>query len=176
MKRFLGLMVAIVLFLPFVVSAKDELVYSCTKDGETHVCNVSVKLESGASTLTLTLTEEGGAEITSIVSASNEWTLSTKEDNGVHTVNLATNDLEPRGGEQDLIKVTYVESGTEDCKIKLALKDASVTIEPNEPTDTPNTENPKTGLTMPYIALGIIALGAVGLYIGTKNKSKMYRI
>lgn len=176
MKRFLGLMVAIVLFLPFVVSAKDELVYSCTEEGETHVCKVAVNLGSDASTLTLTLTEEGGAEITSIVSASNEWTLSTKENNGIHTVEMVTSDLEPVGGEQDLIKVTYVESGTEDCRIRLALNDASVNIEPDEPTTPSEPENPSTGSTIPYIALGVIALGAIGLYIGTKNKSKMYRI
>lgn len=178
MKRFLGLMVAIVLFLPFVVSAKDKVDYKCTTsdEGVTYNCTVYVNLESEADQITLTLTEQGGADITSITDASASWNSVQEESNGVTTVTLTSSDLNPLQGEHDLINVTYTSSGTEDCRILLAFKDASITMEPDEPTTPSEPENPSTGSTIPYIALGVIALGAIGLYIGTKNKSKMYRI
>ena len=49
-------------------------------------------------------------------------------------------------------------------------------VEPDEPIEPDNPDTPETGSTLPYIALAVIALGAAGAYVATKNKAKMYRI
>lgn len=176
MKKFLGLMVAVVGLLPFVVSA-DSLSHHCTENGNTTNCTVAVKLDTPASELTVTLTEEGGADVTSIVESSDDWDLSKSENNGVHTIVLYSSTLENLlEGEYDLFNFSFTSSGEEDCQVSLNFDGKSVTITPEEPTTDEPTDNKETGATLPYIALGVIALGAAGAYIVTKNKSKMYRI
>ena len=75
-------------------------------------------------------------------------------------------------GEGSLFSFSYKPSGTTDCKVQIALGDTKIEVTPE---DTP-TENKDTGSTLPYIALGAIALVAVGSYVATKNKSKVYKI
>ena len=66
----------------------------------------------------------------------------------------------------------YQNSGLEDCKVTIGIGNDNKDVETE---DTP-TENVQTGSSLPYIALGTIALIAVGAYLKTKNKAKMYKI
>lgn len=181
MKKFLGFMVmGFAAIMPFSVDAASEITYNCGDIDATgsRTCSVGYKIDAATpkDSVSVTLTEEGGADITSIEGvADSEFSISTKnESNGVWSVVLVSPDTV--GGEFSLFTFTYKVSGTENCKVKIAIGDENkeITETPAEP-DVP-TENKQTGTTLPYIALGAVALIAVGGYLTTKNKSKMYKI
>lgn len=176
MKRFLSLFaVGIMAVLPMVVKAADdvELSYNCTDFDSNGIrtCTVSSKFGVATDSAVVTLTEHGGADVTEIT-ASSDWTIvSRPEVNGVHTITLSYN--EPSAaGEYTLFTFKYKESGTDDCEIVLGLGNNNVTI----PTPNTPTENKQTGSTVPYIALGTMAILAAGAYMVTKNKTKMFNI
>ena len=176
MKKYLSYMlIGLAAVLPFGVKAATTIDRICSdvSDG-TKKCIVTA--ETTETTLTVKLTEFGGADITEINGI--DWTVSSQnEDNGVWTIVLTGLD----GGEISLFSFTYKVSGTEDCKIEISLGNQTVSTPPSEdPTTPPTTDKPadpeKTGPTLPYIALGAIALIAGGAYVATKNKTKMYRL
>lgn len=176
MKKFFSFMVmSLVALLPFSVDAATEISPSCgSKDADGNItCTISYNITdpAGADSLTVTLTEQGGADIISVENAiDTDWAVSSQnESNGVWTILLASPGV---AGEGNLFTFTYKTSGTTDCKIKVALDGQTTEIIPEEPTP----DNPKTGASFPYIALGAVALIAVGAYVATKNKAKMYRI
>ena len=179
MKKVLSLlsvMVMAILLVPMVPKAATGIVPNCgNKDAQGNVtCTIvyNITSSSGLSNLTVTLTEEGGADITSIVDADDsEWSVGSKTEAtaGVWTVNLVSPGV---SGEGNLFKFTYKASGSTDCKIRVALNNETATITPN---DTP-TDNKQTGATLPYIALGAVVILATGAYLATRNKAKMYKI
>lgn len=172
MKRFISLVVmSLVALLPFGVDAATNIAPSCSAADENGVitCTISYKItdQAGVDNLSVTLTENGGAEIVSINDAEkSDWSVSSKDKvDGVWTILLVSPGVD---GEGSLFTFQYQASGKDDCKVVLSLNNETVNITPEK--------NPETGATLPYIALGIIALGATGAYIATKNKGKMYRI
>lgn len=181
MKRFLSFMVvSLVAVLPLTVDASYGLgnPISCTDANEEGLktCTVTYNISSDdpQTNLTVTLTEMGGAEITAVNGASGDnFSISNQsEANGVWTVGLLSPDA--ISGEDDLFSFTYRVTDDEDCLVKVALGESEVhtpTTTPDEPTD-----NVQTGSTLPFIALGAIALIAVGAYLTTRNKAKMYKI
>ena len=170
MKKVLALLVAVVGLAPFAVSAKTVMSHVCSIVTEgVYSCEVSVNIESPTSELTVVLTEKGGAQVTEINEAS-DWYLNTVGE-GPYTLTFSSSTLEELVGEYDLFRFTYSVSGESDCGIALEFEGQTSTINPDQPSgDKP------TGATLPYIALGAIALCAAGAYLATKNKSKMYRI
>lgn len=181
MKRFLSIMVmALVLVFPFTVkAAKTNISVNCTNTLDAsgnYTCTVAGSTDSSeVSNLTITLTEKGGAEITKVYGANDtDWTLSNSPEDvdGVWTVLLTSPGIE---GEDDLFKFDYKPSGTEDCGITITLDGETKTVTPSQTPDNP-TENKDTGATLPFVALGVVGLCAVGAYVVTKNKSKMYKI
>jgi len=177
MKRFLGLIgMALVALLPFAVSAKIQIstgenCKTTNEDGSVTCTMLYEITDKQETSLVVTLTEKGGAAITEIKNANDtDWTVAdTEEKNNVWTVTLTSPGVK---GEGELFTFTYTPSGEDDCKVVPSLANGTVvTPEEDKPTD-----NKDTGATLPYVALGAIALVAVGAYVATKNKSKMYKI
>lgn len=174
MKKIISLIgVAVFVFLPFTVRALIvNTPLSCTSDGEGNkTCTVSVNFEgTETDSVTAKLTEAGGAEIdgTSITGVNWEVDSKTAITNGYNVV--LKSDI-GESGEATLFKFTYKVSGTTDCAVTLEINGKTAT----DTTDVP-TENKKTGSTIPFVALGTMALLAGGAYVLTKNKSKMYNI
>ncbi len=179
MKKFIAFMVmAIMVIIPLNVHAATGINYKCGEaDSDGNItCTVTYNVDTSAETLTVTLTEQGGADVSAINLASgSDWTISSSNEvNGVWTVILTSPGV---SGEGDLFTFTYKASGEEDCKIVLALGENKVDITPTTPStpDKPE-ENKQTGSTLPYIALGAVVLIATGAYLATRNKSTMYRL
>ena len=175
MKKILGFVVTSLLaVLPFAVDAATSIDADCGDVDEAGniLCSVNYKITETeiADYLNVTITEEGGAQIVDISGISgSDWSLSTSENGNVWSVFLTSPGV---AGEGQLFTFAYTPSGEEDCLVSIDLDGKKIEIIPD---DTP-TEEVETGSTLPYIALGILALGSVGAYVATKNKSKMYRI
>lgn len=176
MKKLLGFMVmTLVALLPFTVNAATKLNYNCgSQDANGNItCTISYVIDASEESLTVNLTEFGGADITSIVPANgSDWTISSSNElNGVWTIILTSPGVT---GEGNLFTFTYHASGQDDCHITLALGNDQQNLTPVTP-DEP-TDNKQTGATLPYIALGAVAVIATGAYLATRNKAKMYKI
>lgn len=181
MKKVLSLIVLLVmLILPLSVKAAYRLVdpFPCTTDSDNNItCKINYEITGteGYDTVTIKLTEQGGAKIDKITNdPDGEWTISGTPtySNGVWTVTVTSPGTT---GEGTFFQITYKASGLEGCGILVEPQEGSkVTITPENP-DKP-TDNKDTGATLPFIALGSIALVAVGAYLVTKNKTKMYKI
>ena len=111
MKKIFGLMVmSLVALLPLSAKAAVAISKNCsTADANgviTCTLGYSITDEEGASSLTVTLTELGGAEIVDVMDANDsEWSVSNKnESNGVWTVILASPGV---NGEGSLFTFTY---------------------------------------------------------------------
>ena len=184
MKKILGLMLlTLVVFLPMNAKAAVSIKPNCGQQDANGVitCTVTYTIteETGLESMNVTLTEKGGAEVVDVVDATgSEWNVSSKnEDNGVWTIILASVGVT---GEGDLFTFSYRPSGEEDCEVQIGYNGQNVPVTPptetpETPSDTP-TDNKQTGATLPYVALGVIAVVATGAYLATRNKSKMYRI
>lgn len=207
MKKILSFMVmALVLLLPLTTKADVKIVKSsCTKQDANmeKTCTVKAEIDDElTNSLQVQVTEEGGAEISSIDSVStSDWRVTNKSESGtVWTVDLGLTGP-GQTGEVELFTITYKVSGTKDCKIRIKLNNVETTIEPEPEKDVPKgkctynkSENkyyidgvevtesqykeqcPKTGSTLPYIALGAMVVLAAAAYVATKNKTKMYKI
>jgi len=182
MKKIFSLMVAtVVAVLPFKVFAAVNLSngINCEEANSDGVktCTVSGNLTTAYESLTVTLTEGGGADIQTISNVtSSDWSVSSQnEANGVWTVVLSYGSPETSTGEADLFKFTYKVSGEDDCLVTVGVEGATAST-PKTPSKDTTTENKQTGSTLPYIALGTIAVLAGFSYLATKNKTKMYKI
>ncbi len=182
MKKIFGFVaLMVVALLPLCVAkASTGINYKCDQGEEIVTCTVTYDISTNPETnLTVKLTEEGGAKIeqSSITNAADSnWNVDGASPlNNVWTVNLAS--MEPNGitGTGNLFTFKYKKSGTTDCKVILSLGDKTVPITPPKTPDEA-ADNKQTGATLPYIALGTIAVVAVGAYIATRNKAKMYKI
>ena len=183
MKKILSFLVlGFLAVAPFTVSAASSIVtpIACTPADESgsRTCTVEYMIDEATpqDSVTVKLTEYGGANITAINDVTgSEFMVGNKDEvDGVHTVGVVS--LQKITGTVALFTFTYVESGTTDCKVKVSIGDDNKEVtSPTNPTDTP-TDNVETGSSLPYIALGAIALIAVIGYVATKNKTKMYRI
>lgn len=175
MKRFLSLLViGLIVVVPFKVRAVTELSPKCDKDTEGNIsCTLAAKFDEAVDNVVVTLTEKGGADIVSIYEITDSnWTIASKpEVDGVHTVTLNYGNPS-ESGEHTLFGFKYTPSGEDDCTIVITLNDATY----NTPTPDVPTTNKQTGISVPYIALGAITLLAVGAYMTTKNKAKMFNI
>lgn len=170
MKKVLGFMfMALAVVLPFNVKAATSISFKCGEIDANGNKTCTITANTTDNSAVVTLTEVGGAAITSVVDG--DWTVSnTSHVDSVWTVEVSG----PDTGEINLFSFTYKVSGTEDCKI--IIRQGSQSVEVTEPTPDKPTENKQTGSTLPYIALGAIAILAGGAYVSTKNKAKMYRI
>lgn len=177
MKKFLGLMVTFFAVLPLTVGAATGISFGedCSKEANDQgykTCTVSYVLEeaNAKTSLEAYLTEKGDAKIINIESVNGaEFGLAaspTKDENGVYRVQLSS--LDPVSGELDLFKITYqVVKETDTIEVKVDNYNATINSVIN---------NEQTGSTLPYIALGALALIATAVYVSTKNKSKMFKI
>ncbi len=179
-KIFSFMVVAMVALLPVVTNAAEEYYPSCgNQDAEGNItCVVAYNFTNGSSAenLSVTLTEEGGAEILNVFEAADsDWNLvnPAEEVDGVWTVMLTSPGSTDEG---NLFSFKYKPSGHTDCKVKLSVNDVQMNITPPTPNADDKTPNKQTGATLPYIALGAIIVLATGAYIATRNKSKMYKI
>jgi len=173
-KVFSFLVMSLIALLPFNVDAATKISPNCgDKDADGNVtCTIGYNITDDiVDTLTVTLTEEAGAEVISVDNASSsDWTVSSPSESGnVWTVILASPGV---SGEGDLFTFKYTPSGQTDCKVRVALGEQVVEVIPDDTT----TENKDTGATLPFIALSFVAVIAVGAYLATKNKAKMYKI
>ena len=185
MKKFLCFMVVgICSILPYVVNADTGVNVTCDSDFDANgrkTCTVGYVIDQSTpqSSLSVTLTEHGGATIQDVrfVSDPNsDFSMGNPEEsNGVWTISFtAPNTV---SGEASLLQFTYQNSGMEDCKVRVSIgNDSKDTTPPADTTPDTPTENVQTGSTLPFIALGAIAIIAVGAYVVTKNKTKMYKI
>lgn len=174
MKKYLGIMLAMVMaILPLTVEASSQLkidAANCADEGDYRTCTVVLNTTEVLPEVKVTLTPAGGAEIVEVNAANgitkgsvngNEYTFT-----GTDTVGA---------GEFDLFTVRYKKSGTADCTVRVSYNGSNVPTPTPTTPDTP-TDNKQTGSTLPYVALGGIVLVAVGAYVATRNKAKMYRI
>ena len=176
MKKLLGLIVmAMGLVLPMSVFAEEAApVINCTDGNGTKTCVVSINFADKATKVEFTLTPIGVSKIQeeSIKAVDSEWTLEKTESNGSYNITLTS---PGSSGEQDLFTYTFTTSGNSNEQCGVTVGYNGRTYKGPEEPDKP-TENKQTGATLPYIALGVIALGAAGAYVATRNKSKMYKI
>ena len=115
MKRFLSLVVvSLLVVLPFGVKAATKIEPSCSAvDSEgNRTCTIGASFDTAVDNVTVTLTEEGGATITSIVNATNsEWIVGTPTVSGsVRTVTITHDDNTygpASAGEATLFTFTY---------------------------------------------------------------------
>ena len=177
MKRYLGIMVmCLALLIPMSVNATRGVAQTptCTTSGNQKTCSFDVIIENDSVTeMSFTLTPAGGAVINNVAildSASLDWVVSSTQNNGVWTVTIKSASGSPvTKWNEDVFSYTYTESGQTGC---------NVDYHPAGTQTTPTTpeKNPQTGSTLPYIALGAIAVLATGAYLATRNKAKMYKI
>ena len=168
MKKYLSLLVmGLLVVLPFSVKAETTFDVTCGNVDSNGYKTCTVTAATEETELTVKLTEEGGADITDI--QDRDWSVSSRnESDNVWTVVLSGMD----GGEINLFNFTYKVSGQANCKVVLSSGTKSVpTVDEDKPTP-----QKQTGSSLPYIALGTIALLAGGAYVATKNKAKMYRL
>ena len=182
MKKGLSLLLmAMMMVLPLNVRAAqsiyinpDEIVCTADSSNGRYNCTVPYEiLDEAISEVNVTLTGEGGAEIISAETyPGSEWTVAKTTPSGsVWTVNLESIGVT---GEGTLFRFSYRPSGTDNCRVVVSVNGTQASVTPpkkDEPTD-----NKQTGATLPYIALGTMAVVAVGAYIAVRNKAKMYRI
>ena len=174
MKKILMFVVSLFIFVPFVVNADSSIKESCSGPDANGIktCVINAKFDQLMSNVTVAIKEEGGAEVIqeSLKSKSSNYSLISSENNNLWTVELNGPGEE---GEFELFEFQYKVSDTKDCKITLSFSGKNIVIEDT----TDKKENDKqTGFTLPYIALGSIAIIAGAVYLNTKNKSKMYKI
>ncbi len=179
MKKFLSLMVmTLACLLPLVVSANSispgaDCGQADAEGNSRCTVHYNIDEQDGLTSMVVTLTEQGGATVTNVDNiAGSEWTITDQKHEGnVYTITLTAPGVR---GEGDLFYFTYKKSGEEDCKVILGYNGQVV----NTPTPTPNKpeDNKDTGSALPYVALGTIALVAVGAYLATRNKTKLYKI
>lgn len=176
MKKFLNFAImTVIAILPLIVNADSKINYNCGEfdDEGIRTCVIGYVIDESTpqESVSVTLTEKGGADITEIGDGDSDFSIISKNEvDGVWTVVLEAPG--PVAGEYNLLTFKYKKSGTSNCKVTIGNGDGNKDI---VESDTP-TENVKTGSTLPYFALGTIALIAVGTYIVTKNKSKIYNI
>ena len=170
---------ALVVFLPLNVKAAESISigYNCKEADGNGIINCTATyqiLDDAMSEATITLTEQGGAQVVSVETApGSEWSVvDTNEAGNVWTIKLESIGIT---GDGDLFTFSYRPSGTDDCKIQISHGITQTTIVPPQQNDEP-TDNKQTGATLPYIALGIMVVGAAGAYIAVRNKAKMYRL
>ncbi len=204
MKKRLGFLVlALFLVLPFTVHAANQLDFTCQDaDASGNItCTVTYNFDESKDSAVVTLTEQGGATVVtdSIKSAGSTWTVAGTPSaaNKVWTVNLTSPGA---SGEGELFQFTYTPSGLEGCSVLITLENLTKTVTPptadkttckivdgvyydndgNEVTKEVYEEkcakNPKTGSTLPYVALASLVIIAGGAYVATKDKAKMYKI
>ncbi len=201
MKKFYGLiLLALLLIIPLGVHAEvEEMFNSCTTGSDgSKTCSIGAVTDS--TSIIVSLTEEGGATIdeTSIVSTGSWIVSSVTKSGSTYTFTITGTDT----GEVDLFKFSYKPSGETDCRVLIDLDGKTESVTPDTPKNeekTPtgkcvynkdgyfingeavteeeyNNECPKTGVSLPFVAIGTIALLAGGAYVATKNKTKMYKI
>ncbi len=170
------LLMAVMVFLPLRTKAAVALDKQCSSADSNGIINCKVTYNivgDAASEVTVTLTEMGGASVIDVTNATgSEWNVASKPKSGnVWTVNLESVGVT---GEGTLFDFSYRPSGSDDCRIIIELGESQITVAP--PAKDEPTDNKQTGATLPYIALGTMAVVAVGAYIAVRNKAKMYKI
>ncbi len=180
MKKFLSLLiVSIMLIVPLSVHAEPlGIKLSCTaydtNGYSTCVVTYDIDERESYDNVDITLTEVDGAEVASIDTiAESDWeVLSYSESNNVWTAVLQSPGVT---GEGDLFKFTYKKSDLETTRIDVSDGNSIVSTNVVDTSDQPS-DNKDTGSALPFVALGTIAIIAVGAYVVTKNKTKMYKI
>ena len=169
-------------------------------------CKVSYNITGdGIDEAEITVEEEGGADIQEITAASDDgWEINgtPSESSGKWTVSMTN--IDKQSGERAFINIKYKVSGQDDCGIKVTLLGSTKTETEKETTPEKKTPSgkcvydkeaqkyyingeevtqeeyknacPPTGPSLPYIALATIALIAVGAYVATLNKTKIFKI
>ena len=175
------MIVSIIAALPLVVKAAYdvELVPTCGEADSNGIksCEVAyIIVESKPlEKLDVTVKEIGGAEVMadSFVS-SGDWSLQpVAGTDGTWNLTFESPGI---SGEGSLFTFKFKESLGE-CGVKVEpVGGKGATVTPGNDNKTEDPENPQTGSTLPYIALGSIALIAAGAYVTTRNKSKVYKI
>ncbi len=179
MKKYFSLfMLAMVLVMPFNVNAElaaslpvKESVDSCPND----VCTKEVEFyfisEDGTTTTfektsPLTGSFEYGADVTlEGVESSLSFNLALSGDN--LTVTPVSDTVEVSDSEELLVGtviVTYPKDST-DCDVRLMLGDSEADI-----------HNPETGVSLPMVTLGAVAVLGIGVYCVTRKNNKLFKI
>lgn len=178
MKKYLGLMVMVLFLMPMVVNASVQLApqANCEANGNQMNCTFNVSITNDSVTeKTIYFTPMNGAVIDNVEidpSASLEWEIKEikkETQNGAVVWYVTVKHINGAASTWDgrILKYTYTKSADANCEVSYNLQTTTTT--------TP-AENPKTGSTLPYIALGAIVVIAAGAYVATRNKAKMYKI
>ncbi len=184
MKKVLSYLVVSMMFvLPLSVNAEGSVVpgADCGKFDSNNQSNCTVKYniedENGLETIIVTLTENGDAKILSIDNyPGSSWTVANVTEPDANRTRTVTLTSPGEKGEGELFQFTYQSSTGETSSCRVDIKyQGKVVSTPETPSDNP-TDNKDTGATLPFVALGSIAVIAVGVYLVTRNKTKMYKI
>lgn len=180
MRKILGFLVSLFAVLPLVASAEATITPTCGEfDSEgIRTCIIKYKNDVASDSITVTLTEKGGAEVLqesiSGIAGGNFYLDSATEENGVWSAVLST--IDPVTADYEILSFKYKNSGTEDCKVSVSIGDISTDIGSSSSTVDKPEDQKQLGTTLPYVALGVIGTLAAGVYFSTKNKTKMYKI
>ena len=180
MKKYLSLaLVSLLVVIPMGVKAATNVAASCgtVSDEGVKTCTLNGSFDSGFESMEVTLTEEGGADITSISNATgSEYLVGTVSESGsTHAFTLTHDDTTfgptAPSGEVALFTFSYKVSGEDNCKVSINIGEMAA----ETPTPGP-TPQKQTGSSVPYIALGTMVVLAGGAYLLTRNKAKMFNI
>ena len=183
MKRNLFVfLITLFIVIPLSVSAEEEVSIDCTKgleDGSIQTANCTFgditipddkNIDLGKYAIVIEFKNIGSAVEEDSIEVTQ--TAEFKKEVSDNTVTLtAKNGKEYKAGETLKIgKLSYSYDGgdvteNEECQLK-----ANITFKELE------TDNPQTGVSLPMVAIGAAGLLAVGLYVSTKNKNKIYNV
>ena len=179
MKKYLIVLLLAIFIMPFSVFAieldpyfneetanstedvkEKELKYRVTLDRE-------ISLKENNIVITFTV----GEDVKFISSKLNVNGYTLKREGNVVTIMSNNGDILKSGDTIELgtYVYSYINEMGLDCEFKGKVE--FVKIE-----EVKNPENPQTGISMPMIAVGTLGLIAVGLYVSTKNKNKIYNV
>ncbi len=177
MKRYLFMIAAAILLVPTAVNAASytyEQIGDQVCSGDTCTETYEVYLSPGDSgditiekdsPLTGTFTK--GSDIVSVIAEDgDEFTFDINGDNATLTPILSTVTISDKTLLFTL-EVEYNNVPSPDCDLSLVLNGTSSTI---------ITTTPSTGLDLPTVILGLSLVAGIGMFVITKNKTKMYKI
>lgn len=183
-KNLLILLIAMFMIVPFNVGAvtiSGELVEDVTEDKTTEPGYV-IKTITYSMPLTLTSDEEIsladynlvltftiGKDVTFESYEAPDGFTATKSGNAITLTSTKDINLEA-GQELGTYVFSYVNEDDIECDVEASLT-ATATGKDEE-----EEENPETGVSMPIVAIGTLGVIAVGLYVGTSKKNKIYNV
>ena len=157
-------------------SIKDADISCTAKEGTTNEYSCTVKATTtgdAATDLDLEIVATNATVNQESITAAGDWTVDATAYPTLKFTSLGAT------GTYTLFTFDYTgktDDPTAECKVTIKRGADTATHTDDKTEDTTPSENKQTGITLPYIILGGAAILAIAVYVGTRNKEKMYKI